>query len=313
LVGYVDNQANLQQRKDPMPQRTNDFQRLVYLVRRNLAGDATVTESAMLTDKITGSKREVDVCIEGRVGGHPVMVCVECRDHQRVADVTWVDAMKAKHERLPTNALLLASRSGFTPEAEAASAAYGIQTFTLSEVESTDYPRLIGAQGMLWKKTMVLNIEHVKARIEQTDLYETEIVNLWIDNEMYAPNGKALVSAVVFVHSLLNAPGVPERLLSEGNEEHGHFEVCLDHPVNSSSQAFCLKKLPVGILRPIARICVSGRCAYEIAPFRLKRGKLGDIRLAWGKTDFQNMEALVVISDDAQGVEKASVHVSVQK
>jgi hypothetical protein len=296
-----------------MPQRTNDFQRLVYLVRSNLAGDATVTESAMLTDRLTGSKREVDVCIEGKVGGHPVVVCVECRDHQRVADVTWVDAMKAKHERLPTNALLLASRSGFTPEAEAASAAYGIQTFTLSEVESTDYPRLIGAHGVLWKKTMVLNTEHVKALVERTDLYETEIVNLWTDNEMYASNGKALTSAVAFVHSLLNAPGVLERLLSDGKEEHGHFEVCLDHPVNASGQAFCLKKLPTGILRAITRICVSGRCTYEIAQFRLKRGRLGDIRLAWGKTDFQNMEALVVVSDDTHGVEKASVHVSLRK
>jgi hypothetical protein len=81
-----------------MPKRTNDFQRLVYLIRTNVAGDSTVTESAMLTDRLTGSKREVDVCIDGEVGGHSLMVCIECRDHQRVADVTWVDAMKAKHD-----------------------------------------------------------------------------------------------------------------------------------------------------------------------------------------------------------------------
>lgn len=59
-------------------------------------------ESKMLTDRVTKRKREVDVCIEGHVGGHSVVVSVECRDHKRIADVSWVDAMKAKHDRLPT-------------------------------------------------------------------------------------------------------------------------------------------------------------------------------------------------------------------
>jgi hypothetical protein len=52
-----------------MPKRTNDFQRLIYLVRVNLADGATVTESKMLKDRITGTMREVDICIEGSVGG----------------------------------------------------------------------------------------------------------------------------------------------------------------------------------------------------------------------------------------------------
>ena len=63
-----------------MPKRTNDFQKLVYLVRVNLAEGATVTESKLLTDRITKRKREVDVCIEGHVGGQPVIISVECQD-----------------------------------------------------------------------------------------------------------------------------------------------------------------------------------------------------------------------------------------
>src|SRR4051794_9466219 len=110
-----------------MPKRTNDFQRLIYLVRVNLADGATVTQSKMMRDRSTKRWREVDVCIEGHVGSHPVTVSVECRDHRRVADVTWVDAMKAKHDRLDTNALVLASSSGFTPEARDVAKSYGIE------------------------------------------------------------------------------------------------------------------------------------------------------------------------------------------
>ena len=100
-----------------MPKRSNDFQRLVYLVRLNLADGAKVIESKMMRDRLTKRYREVDVVIQGRVGSQRVVVCVECRDHKRVADVTWVDMMKTKHDRLDTNALLLASSSGFTQEA----------------------------------------------------------------------------------------------------------------------------------------------------------------------------------------------------
>ena len=118
-----------------MPKRTNDFQRLVYLVRVNLADGAIVTESKMLEDRATGTMREVDVCIEGSVGGQNVIVSVECRDHQRVADVTWVEQLKVKHDRLPTNALILASRAGFTPEAREVARLYeSVAEFGLRDV-----------------------------------------------------------------------------------------------------------------------------------------------------------------------------------
>jgi hypothetical protein len=57
-----------------MPKRSNYFQRLVLLVRNHVAAGATVTESAELIDKVTGTKREVDICIEGAVGGVPSSV-----------------------------------------------------------------------------------------------------------------------------------------------------------------------------------------------------------------------------------------------
>jgi hypothetical protein len=151
-----------------MPKRTNDFQKLVYLVRVNLAEGATVTESKMLTDRTTKRKREVDVCIEGHVGGHPVIVSVECRDHKRIADVSWVDTMKAKHERLPTNALILASPSDFTPEAHDVAAGYGMQTFSLAAVDEVDFPKLLGATSSLWTKSVTVTTEKVLVKVLPT-------------------------------------------------------------------------------------------------------------------------------------------------
>jgi hypothetical protein len=49
-------------------------------MKHNLAGEAIVTESKMLTDLVAGDQVEVDVCIEGQIGDDRVNICVECRD-----------------------------------------------------------------------------------------------------------------------------------------------------------------------------------------------------------------------------------------
>jgi hypothetical protein len=69
-----------------MPQRTNEFQKLVYLVRKHSAAGSTVTESKLLTDS-NGSQREVDICIEDSIDGIPVTISIECCDLARPATV----------------------------------------------------------------------------------------------------------------------------------------------------------------------------------------------------------------------------------
>src|SRR5688572_13707857 len=111
-----------------MPPRSNQFQRLVFLVKKVLAPTgATVTESKMLIDRETGDEREVDICIETTLAGHPVTLSIECQDHKRITDVTWVEQMYSKHQRLATSTLILASRSGFSKRARTLARIKGIE------------------------------------------------------------------------------------------------------------------------------------------------------------------------------------------
>ena len=86
----------------PMPKRTNDFPQLVAMLAGLLGEGAVVEESRMLTEVDSDNEREVDVCIEGMFAGHHTLIGIECRDHKRKQDVTFVEAMHAKHSRLPT-------------------------------------------------------------------------------------------------------------------------------------------------------------------------------------------------------------------
>src|SRR6266852_4573708 len=98
-----------------MPKRTNDFQRLIYLIHHQLMGEATVTESKFLYDSAADSNREVDIVIEIQAGEYPLIIGIECQGRGRVATVEWVEQMATKHKTLSTNKLILVSQSGFTP------------------------------------------------------------------------------------------------------------------------------------------------------------------------------------------------------
>lgn len=76
-----------------MPKRTNLFQRVVKILHENIAGDATVEESAMLRDSASESDREVDVVITTVITGQEIRIGVEATATSTPADVTWIDQM----------------------------------------------------------------------------------------------------------------------------------------------------------------------------------------------------------------------------
>jgi hypothetical protein len=148
-----------------VPKRSNDFQVVVFLIKKHLAGHATVTESHELTDASTGALREVDITIELEVAGHPVMISLECRSHRRKQTVSFVEEMHSKHLFLPTNSLVLVSSSGFTREAVARAAVHGIELVTPIELTDDQAGKIVNRLQSIWFKTLNTSITSVRARM----------------------------------------------------------------------------------------------------------------------------------------------------
>ncbi len=125
-----------------MPKRTNAFQELVAIIHSRLGSGWFVTESMFLRDGITGEPREVDVVAKATAAGYDLHISVECRDHGRPADVTWIEGMAKKHESLATSKLALWSRSGFTKAAVAKAAALKIETVSQATATDADWATL---------------------------------------------------------------------------------------------------------------------------------------------------------------------------
>jgi hypothetical protein len=216
--------------------------------------------------------------------------------------------MKAKHERLPSNALILASRSGFTPEARDAAAGYGIETISLSDVDEVDFHALLGSTSSLWTKSVTVTAEKVLVRVLPTPTLAGEAVAVMPENLVYSSDGNELCQIGALVEMLLKSPRARDYILSEGKEDHVWFEMAWEPPRDHLDNPLFLKKIDPDTLREIESIQIRGPCKFQITQFGLRRGKLGDIRLAWGKTEILGRDTIVVATKDTAGVDKLSIN-----
>ncbi len=125
-----------------MPARTNAFQRLVRAIQGHLSRSGTVTESRILHDRDTGSPVEVDIVIEEKIGGHSVLVGIECTSGKRKATIEWYREMRMKHADLPIAKTVLVSEAGFTKEVHRKAAKDNITLLTPGQAQSFKWQSL---------------------------------------------------------------------------------------------------------------------------------------------------------------------------
>jgi hypothetical protein len=290
-----------------MPRRSNEFQRLVFLLKQQLGREATVTESKMLKDLVTGDDREVDICIETVITSEPVMVSIECIDRKRAADVKWVEEMKAKHERLSTNALILISRNGFSAKAAKLARAYNIRTLTFEETTEDDVAQVFGDLDSLWTKVFTLTPTKVIVRVASTGDLPGENVAVLPDNSIHDADGAVVAVIRDLIQGWLQSPEIREELAKRGNESHKSFVVGWPQPKGKDAASLYLQKVEPSVLRLIELIEVRGICSFEVSMFPLRHGVLGDVKVSWGKGVFAGRDTVLLASKDERGTMRISI------
>jgi hypothetical protein len=292
-----------------MPKRSNEFQNLVYLLKKQLAEDASVSESKMLKDLRTGAEREIDICVETEVAANPVVVSIECTDRSRPADVKWVDEMKGKHERLPTNALVLISRNGFTPEAVRVAQACNIHTLQFDETTEDDIDRIFGNLESLWTKVFALSPTKVVVQVAATETLGPQRVAVLPDNTIHRHDGSTVGVFGDLVQEWLQSSAIREEFAKQAQASHKAFVVGWRQPSRRDGGSLYLQKIDPPMLQRIELIEVRGTCEVEVSMFPLRHGALGEVKVSWGKGVFAGSDALLVASEDLAGTKRISISV----
>lgn len=131
-----------------MPQRTNDFQKIVTLIQEALVPTgAKVIASHMVPGLTPGRFREIDVFIETSIGPYSMKIAVEAKDESRRFDVTGMEEIVGKYKgrnNIVVDRIVVITHRGYSAEAEALARAENIVIMTLDEVEAHDWIKSLG-------------------------------------------------------------------------------------------------------------------------------------------------------------------------
>jgi len=151
-----------------MPRRSNEFQRLVFLLQNQLADPAaTVVESAMVVDWNTGSEVEVDIVVRLVANDVQLRLGFECTAEARPATVEWIREMWGKHSSLPIDKTILVAKRGFTKEAKQFAESKSMVTLTLDEAISASWATWLTAMSNLRIGSITFSPVDFTARVQK--------------------------------------------------------------------------------------------------------------------------------------------------
>lgn len=266
-----------------MPRRTNPFQKLIHTIQHELAHEAVVTESKMLSNILTGSPVEVDVVIEAETGGIPLIIGIECKAEARTVTVEWVREMLGKHRDLPTDKLVLVSRSGFTPEAERYAAARRAEAIRLHEAESFNWSKMVAdliANPNLRIANFEIRVQSWSVTLDESQrqrILAKEKPSFTDTSGVFSTEGQSLGTIKQLGVSLLRDRRIVERIM-QGWVKHRkeHFKLTWNAQVGTQiSDAD-------GDRYSIKAFVLDGSCEVKSTPLSMTPAKYGETQVAYG-------------------------------
>jgi hypothetical protein len=295
-----------------VPKRSNVFQDVVAIIHRHMAGNATVEESAMLTDRRTGERREVDVVIRQQVAGHEVVVSVEATARRRKATVQWVDQMVATHEDLPTSELVLVAEAGFAKTAKKRAEAKGVIAIEPEDLSGED-PAFVVVNRLksVWTKTVEMAPEEVRIGVLLPE--GRKWFKALPNHLLYTDTGREVDMVETLIRMALDEfwPQVAESLRLAEVTESGERNLKLVVPAPPSvrmddedvDRPLCarweLSDPPQ--LHKVIGFQVTGKVRYQVAKVDLRHLRLGKTAVAYGQSTEDNPVLLVVTEDESGG------------
>jgi hypothetical protein len=211
--------------------------------------------------------------------------------------------MGGKHESLPTHALILVSRSGFTPRATVAAEKRRIQLPTLAEVEAGEVAKALAPSSPLWGKITELSPTKVVAVVAPVGEIPGERVILATDTSIFSPAGRFVGMARDMTNALLDVRTTGELFGRDGREDHKYFQLHWEPVRIANGDRLFLQKINPPVYVPIEKVEVSGACKFSVCKFRMKKGSLGKVRISWGTGQLAGKSAmLVAIQGDGEEV-----------
>lgn len=298
-----------------MPPRTNLFQDVVSIIHEHLAGDAKIERSAMLVNRLTGKKREVDVVLRTKTGpGYETVIAIEAVAKGRPASADWVETMKGKHENLPTNQVVLVAEEGFTDQARTLAIA---EKMIPIEPEILDDPdptlKVLNSLRSLWPK--MVSLTPIRAELD-VDVPGEGIVTIGAppDLHIFTEDGShiellPMLKALLEANIARTTDQIELQNIAEDMDDI--YAVITVGPgwtilLEGEQRSLYVERRVEGQVPELLRIDgmkITAQAVIRVAKIDMQRRRLADIDVnyAFGETMIGDGKALIVVTEGENG------------
>lgn len=278
-----------------MPKRSNKFQKLIYAIHKQLSAEAIVTESKLLVDRVTKVKREVDVVIEITTGDLQITIGIEVVAHNRPKGLEWLNKMWGKHKNLPTDKLVLVSKTGFTRTAIDEGEMLGIELMTLDEAIVADWTLIVNKLKEIFLARCYFTPTECRAVLEEKYQQPDDPVvdpDLILYNSQDQPQGTLLE----IIEQVLKQPSILENIYNrEDRMNVSSFQIRSQVPEGS----YLLDS--ANTPRKVEALKVKGSCKFLIDPVSLEHHTYGKSQIAFGEASISEGEVLLSVVERDDG------------
>lgn len=204
--------------------------------------------------------REVDIVIRVIVSGYELIISVECTDKGRPASVEWVEQSCSKHQDLPTQKLVLVSKSGFTKAAFSKALSMGAEPISLEDAKRVDWTKYVGRYSKLFFAS--INAVTVVIPVSSTFLPDDFRNGIPMKTRVLSPDGKFRATAEEISNAALSKKQIFDSTIGKMDKTigrvipgkdtdvyiKGNFEYTVAHElVLSQDDELCVHPLFSGI------------------------------------------------------------------
>jgi hypothetical protein len=133
----------------------NEFETMVARLQKTFNKGASVTQNEKLFGRLSGRKRQIDICIRTKVGTENVLIIVECKKLNRKADVKAVEAFIGVKKDVGAQMGIMVSAEGFSKSAYKRAKDEAISLYKYQDTQKEDWPNGLETNALLeiWELT----------------------------------------------------------------------------------------------------------------------------------------------------------------
>ena len=136
-----------------------ELEKLVAEFEEVFAGtNVEVRRRDYIRGKSSGSPREVDVTLRGKLGSSDMLVMIECRDRKDVADVRWLEQLKSKRDGVNADKVVAVSSAGFSKGAKNFAEDYNIELRVMEDLDVAEFVEWFGSRTLYFTTNCWANV-----------------------------------------------------------------------------------------------------------------------------------------------------------